>query len=235
MAITARREQRTSLSTAYCLNEHTIRLIVDLFISQDLCVSYKVTLSDGSELRMTELDELLTLPNYGAEKIVSMTMFGHEKYSIPVGIAFHNDGDISFTCEGDRDFTSLMEFRIKALIRNARVKYSWVISFPAWCVVLFSIAMGALNMAIILSINHDDGHFLFWPGNRVDRWKLLAFILVNSASFVVSGFTNSWLFPKAQFIIGAGKARADAIASRRSILFWGVLVAFAVSWSAGQM
>ena len=218
----AKREQSKTLDWSYRLSPEDLKRLESLLKKLFPTIIWACRATDGSTLKSANLDDILTLTNRDEDRIRSLgvTGFGENVYKEFMSIDFLGSGGTRFSIVHDPDKTRELQNLLRHFCLDIKPAYSVVSDLHGlrkWF--LFGLSF-VLGLALIILYSNGREVFNVKPTLKEYAWGTL---LLNIPGFF--SVAGNKIFPRASYLIGAGKARDETTSWLRNCVLWGFFAA----------
>ncbi len=201
--------------------------------SGDFKVVYTISCSDGSVIRLSEIDSVVNENNSNELQInyINANIYT-EDYSKEINVTLQDGSafckSIDYSVTGDsRDWTYLTSSKLDDRFKNMKQWYTSVLKIDWWILIVPLM----LFLSVFSSLYSND---VKPEASTTASYLEVVFVTILMIAFflIVPTLLNKvtkYLFPLCVFRIGDGIKKHDRLISLRTHIFWSFLVAIAVS------
>lgn len=189
---------------------------------------YEIELEKDKRYKIRDLNDLIKLPNEGAEKINKINCsFNYRGHSLSIQYNTSIFPRFRYTLQSDPAITNKIERDIRSFALSMKQQYTFIKKIPF---IILSIASGAL---LFLLGNIDIELEKQFPHIQPILSNLLNGLFILTFLFLVLHSLSKWLFPWTFISIGDGKLRMQRIKFFRWLLgiggIGGIVISYLIS------
>ncbi len=210
-----------SLKVAFLLDPTSLTNLQTLLSELQGTIEYRVKFSDGSTIKYSDVEEIITQPNAGTKSIVSvMTSVEGEGRSIFLGMRGDPEPSVEYTVAGMQSDV----FNLADSLDN------WIASCTQWYSPFYASNFGLLlAVGVIASPLYLTGRVAkVFPAKGSDWHSYLPAVTLVGVS--VAEYWVLKLFPRATFAIGYGTKRDKLFSVIKVSVLLAIVVALVREW-----